>query len=67
LEISCRGEKGERGRREKEKREKEERDFSTFCGVEPSDACNVFVEHFDHLILNYCTPYWFVYTYLQIQ
>ena len=27
--------------------------------------CNVFVEHFDHLILDYSTPHWFVY--LQIQ
>ena len=23
------------------------------CGLEPSDVCNVFVEHFDHLILEY--------------
>ena len=33
--------------------------FSTLCGLEPSDVCNVFVEHFDHLILDYSTPHWF--------
>ena len=27
--------------------------------------CNVFVEHFDQLILDYSTPHWFVYVYLQ--
>ena len=34
--------------------------FST-CGLERSDVCNVFVEHFDQLILEYSTPHWFVY------
>ena len=41
--------------------------YSTLCGLEPSDVCNVFVEHFDQLILDYSTPHWFVYVYLQIQ
>ena len=36
-------------------------------GLEPSDVCNVFVEHFDRLILDYSTPHWFVYVYLHIQ
>ena len=27
--------------------------------------CNVFVEHFDQLTLDYSTPHWFVYVYLQ--
>ena len=25
--------------------------------------CNVFVRHFDQLILDYSTPHWFVYVY----